>query len=157
MAGSDKVRRALWGDIAHIAKNMRQADRDEVWAAFRHSPGDALACSLRVSPLAWTIQLEGEPIAMFGVGCQCALDDNGSPWLLGTDAIERVAIEFLRCSKHYIGLMLERFSVLENWADERNVRSIQWLKWCGFHFNETAPFGIDQLPFVRFLMEKDHV
>lgn len=136
---------------------MRLADMNEIWAAHHHKPFGALSYSLSVSPLAWSIVLHEKPIAMFGVGCASALDDNGSPWLLGTDAIERVTIEFLRCSKHYISLMLERFSKLENWADVRNVRSIQWLKWCGFAFHETEPFGSEQLPFVRFSMEANHV
>jgi hypothetical protein len=51
--------------------------------------------------------------------------------------------------------MLEQHSFLENWVDARNVTSIKWLKWCGFDFDDPAPFGVEQLMFHRFEMRKN--
>jgi hypothetical protein len=136
---------------------MREADRNEVWASHRHTPLEALSSSFKRSSLVWTINHEGMPVAMFGVASMGALCDTGYPWLLGTDKMYEIIIEFLRWSRYYVQKMQEPYERLENWVDVRNTKSARWLKWCGFTLEEPKPWGFDKLPFSHFTMEQNNV
>ena len=157
MEGSKLAREAVIGDILSIAENMREADRNEVWASHRHTPLKAVISSFQQSSLVWTIHHKGFPVAMFGVASQGALCDVGYPWLLGTDKMSNITIEFLRFSRYYVQQMLAGFRMLENWVDARNEKSMKWLQWCGFELEEPAPWGFDNLPFSHFTMEQKNV
>lgn len=115
---------------------MRQADRDEVLAASGRSPADALIFSLRKSSHAWTAMIDGVPEVMFGVGDLNVLAGVGAPWLLGTDAVERHYVAFLRCSVGFRDQLLRRYSTLRNFVDARNRASIRWLRWLGFTLSD---------------------
>jgi hypothetical protein len=134
------------GHVGAIAARMRPADRDEAWAAARLTPEAALLLSLSVSPLAWTGRVDGRPECMFGAG------NGGVPWLLGTDAVERHALAFLRSNPAYVARMQARFGRLSNWVDARNATSIRWLRWLGFTIGEPRPYGPLGLPFHPFWM-----
>ena len=115
---------------------MRQADRDEVFAASGKSPAEALAYSLRKSAMAHTALIDGRPEVMFGVGDLNVLAGVGAPWLLGTDEVEKHAVAFLRGSVEWKLKLLARYSVLRNFVDDRNTASIRWLKWLGFTLSD---------------------
>jgi len=137
---------------------MRQPDRAEVAAAAGMGPFRALSDSLQRSAAAWTGMVNDEPVCMFGVTPVDILGGVGSPWLLGTNEVERYAITFLRLNKGYVAKMLELFPHLQNYVDVRNGMSIRWLKWLGFRFDpEPVPYGIWGLPFYRFHMQKQNV
>lgn len=118
--------------IDTIASRMRQADVNEVWASSRYTPEDALRMSLRKSAIARTGTINGVPEVMLGVGDLNVLAGVGAPWLLGTDAVETHAREFLRGSIAWRNQLLERYSTLRNFVDARNTASLRWLRWLGF-------------------------
>ncbi|MGJ5032266.1 phage protein Gp13 family protein [Bradyrhizobium sp. HKCCYLS2038] len=120
---------------------MRQADRDEVMAASGKSPAAAVAFSLRRSAAAWTALIDGRPEVMFGVADLNILAGIGAPWLLGTDAVERHNRQFLRRSVRWRDQLLQRYSVLRNFVDDRNTTSVRWLRWLGFRFSEPVMFN----------------
>ena len=96
-----------WHCLA-LVDRLRQADKDEIEANGEHSPREALEVSLKRSRMAWTI-MEGDiPQAVFGVGDINVLTATGCPWLLGTDAIERNYLWFLRQSLRWRGQLLDR-------------------------------------------------
>lgn len=132
MAADIQIVPARMRHVLHIAKRMRQADRDEVWAAARKSPAEALIYSLRKSTIAWTAIVDGRPEVMWGAGDINVLTGVGAPWLLGTDAIEKHTVAFLRRSVDFREQLLSRYSILRNFVDDRNVVAIRWLKWLGF-------------------------
>ncbi len=136
--------------IPAIAANMREADRREVWAAHRHTPLEALEGSLARAELAWTCFVHGRPAFMWGV-CRrgSMISETGSPWLLGTPAIVRVRLEFLRQSPAYVARMQERFPRLENHVHAENRLSIRWLTWCGFTVDD-VPESINGENFFLF-------
>lgn len=142
------------GHIRPVAAAMRQADRDEVWASARSTPLRALKRSLAISPLAWAGLLDGAPVCLFGVGAVSLLSGIGSPWLLGTDAIEANAMRFLRRNRAMVGQMLAAFPVLANHVDARNHLSIRWLRWLGFTLAPAVPYGPFGLPFHPFEMRR---
>ena len=157
MEGSRFVRIAVESDIPFIADNMRIADVNEVWSSHRHTPLQSLEASFKTSSLIWTMEHVGNPVVMFGVASGGALSDTGYPWLLGTDLMYKVTLEFLRYSRYYVNKMLRMFDVLENWVDIRNDKSVRWLQWCGFQLEKPEPWGFDNLLFSHFTMERCYV
>ena len=141
--------------IFWIANNMREADRNECAAGGR-GPYAALRDSLERSISAWTGMVgDSEPVCMFGVAPLDLLGSTGSPWLLGTDAVQKYAVTFLKLNKVYISKMLDIFPHLLNYVDARHVAAIRWLTWLGFKFDrEAVPFGPFNLPFFRFEMRR---
>ena len=135
--------------LPHIAKNMREADRREVWASSRHTPHEALATSLERAVFAWTCFIDDEPSIMFGVSRKTLISYVGVPWLLGTDDIHKVRVDFVKQSHRYVDRMQEAFPVMENFIHGENKLSIRWLKWCGFSI-EDNPVLIGGANFYRF-------
>ena len=123
-------------------------------ASYGVGPFEGLISSVKNSTLKWSIAKGDDIIGVFGVGAANIFSEHGSPWLLATPQIEEIGLSFLRQSRGYVKQMLNQHSFLENWVDARNVTSIKWLKWCGFSFDDPAPFGVEQLPFHRFEMRK---
>ncbi|HEY5797660.1 MAG TPA: hypothetical protein VIU82_21870 [Bosea sp. (in: a-proteobacteria)] len=119
-----------------IARRMRQADRDEIAAASGRAPLQAMAYSLRKSSIARTALIDGVPEVMFGVGDINILAGVGAPWLLGTDAVERHYVAFLRGSVGWRDQLLRRYPVMRNFVDARNRASIRWLRWLGFKLSD---------------------
>lgn len=118
--------------IRTIARRMRKADREEVFAASGRSPLEALTFSFEKSSLAWTALVNGRPEVMFGAADINILNGIAAPWLLGTVAVEKHYVAFLRGSIMWRKKLLERYTTLRNFVDDRNKVSIRWLKWLGF-------------------------
>ncbi len=136
--------------LRSIAARMRQADRDEIAAASGRSPLAALSLSYRKSRMCWVALINGQPEVIFGAGDLNVLTGTGSPWLLGTDAVDVFGREFLRGSLHWRDQLLQRYSVLRNVVDCRNAVSIRWLEWLGFEFS--PPFQHRGHDFILFEM-----
>lgn len=127
-----EVREAMPEDIPAIAVAMRHADRAEVEASHGHSAEEALTSSLAASTAAWTGLIDGVPVCMFGVGPIAILAGRGAPWMLGTDHIDKWPRTFLRRCRPCVTAMLAVYPYLENYVDDRNEKSKQWLRWLGF-------------------------
>jgi len=126
-----KIIPARAAHIRTIARRMRQADVDEVFATSGRKPASAMVFSLRKSSHAWTAVINGRPELMFGVGDLNILAGVGAPWLLGTDAVEQHYILFLRNSVDFRDQLLRRYPVMRNFVDDRNKVSKRWLTWLG--------------------------
>ncbi len=137
---------------AHLACNMREADRQEVWAAGHYTPADAVCLSLEASRDATTGLADGRVVCMFGVGPAAIISTTGIPWLLTTDGVERHARAFLKRNKAVVAAMRAKYPLLRNYVDERNTVAIKWLKWLGFEILPAEPFGMEGLPFHPFEM-----
>ena len=140
--------------VAPIACRMREADRLEVLASSGASPHQALMFSLGKSSVAWTAIVDDQPEVMFGVGDLNVLTATGAPWLLGTDAVERHFRLFLRQSVGWRGKLLDRYSVLRNFVDDRNEVSKRWLTWLGFTLFDPMPIGANGEMFRLFEMRR---
>lgn len=140
--------------IDPIADRMRQTDRDEVLAASGRDPRSALEFSLRKSSIAHTALIDGVPEVMFGVGDVNILTRTGGPWLLGTDAIDRHWVSFLRGSIGSLAQLSARYDVLINLVDDRQSASIRWLRWLGFTVEEPIIAGVEHRAFRLFHLKK---
>jgi len=141
------------GDAAHVAANLRAADRAELAAVSRITPlriiEDGILESSRVHTV-W-IKESGNPCAIFGVR------DSGHPglgvvWLLGTDDLFKYAHKFLRNSRPWVDVLHNEFKVLFNVIDERQDVYIKWLRWVGFDFvRNFENYGVEGKDFRLFL------
>lgn len=145
-----RVKAASYGDVNRLANRMRDIDRREA-AAFGHSPKRALVNGLRASTLCWTVTLDGEPVAMFGVAPVSILNRTGAPWMLGTYAISRSHRAILKLAPPLLRAMLDDYPRLENLISVDNVTSIAWLDRLGFAFDDDVRY-VGGEAFRRFHM-----
>ncbi len=143
-------------DVSNVANNLREADRTEILSAF--GPCDVAALvtnSVMRSDLIWAGHFyDDQPAAaLFGVTPVSLLGGVGSPWMVGTDEMFRYPGALVALSKRYIQKMAEAYPKLVNYVDERNLRSVRWLKRMGFAVEPAKPYGFYGRPFHRFSME----
>lgn len=145
------IRPARPEDISFIASRMRPADVAEVAASCGDTPESALQQSfeLSIQPLT-AVDAVGKPVCMFGVG-RTPDPHVGCVWLLGTEAVDRERVSFLRLSKRLTRQFHAEYPVLMNCVDERNTVHIRWLRWLGYHFLARHPeWGQAKRPFLEF-------
>lgn len=146
-----KIIQALPSHAILLAPRVRFEDRDELWAAAKMEPLEAILSSMQASSnTCATLMIDGTPACIFG--CSYA-DGVGTPWMIGSDLLVHHAKTFLQLCPTWVEKMRQGVIKLENYVDARNVVAIRWLKRLGFKFDEAAPYGPLNLPFHRFTME----
>ncbi|MDB5702889.1 MAG: hypothetical protein JWN66_5 [Sphingomonas bacterium] len=138
--------------VGPIAARMRAADVMEC-AAMGHSPRLALRTGLLSSSLCLTAIVDGRPEAMFGLVVTNALCGEGSPWMLGTDAIYRHPRAMLRWAPGILAAMFDSTPTLDNLVAAGNHRAIRYLGRIGFTIAKEV-IMIAGTPFVRFSQER---
>jgi hypothetical protein len=145
-------RLAKYGDCKVLAPNLRQADKDEVWASHGLGPLEALQFSFLLSEEANTIISDNEDIiGMFGVTKH---GDIGIPWLLMSDDIYQPSHvrQFVPTSKKWVKEVQERYKILVNYVAQDNDKAIKWLRLLGFTFISLEPnYGVNPKPFYEFV------
>jgi hypothetical protein len=141
--------------IAHIASNVRETDRRELYDYVMMTPQEALERSFVSSRMAWTGLIDGVPCVMFGVVSASFLSETGRPWMIATSQIENYQLTFLRRCKPVVKKMTLCYQRLENYVAEYNTKAIAWLKWMSFKFDkEPVKMGLFNKDFYRFSMEQ---
>ncbi len=152
----DFLRPLKEGDTRYVADNLRQADIDEVVAAYGPiaTPRGVIEASVVATPDPCTITSpcgSGEPVAIIGTTPGTLLGgEPASPWMLGTEKIMNFPRPFVVGGRGYVRAMLERYDILANYVDVRNIVSVRWLKAIGFKLDDPKPYGPAGLPFHRF-------
>lgn len=145
-------------DADLLAATLRPADRDEVEACTGLSAAEAIRLALRVSSLAWAIEIDDRLAILGGVRAISILEGTGSPWMLATVQVEHFPGALTKIGMQYCGVSLSEFPHLINFVDARNTKAIRWLRRLGFQLDaEPIPYGHAQLPFYRFEMRSSHV
>lgn len=139
-----------------MAPNLRECDRQEIWAASRQLPRDSLRHAVMASSCAWTGMVDDDIACMFGVVPQSLMSGSGFVWMLGTPLVEKHAVMFLRRNRAKVAEMASQFPYLHNYVDARNETAIRWLRWLGFTIHDAEPYGALGLPFHHFEM-RHHV
>lgn len=152
MARSVRILKATVAHAEALAPLMRPEDAAEVWASGGYPPLDVLLEALNFSDVAYTLFLDGEVAAMWGVGpamkpTLLAGRWLGVPWLLTGRAVTKHPGAFLRACRACLPLLLQRYPVLVQWVDARYVAAVRWVRWLGFEVGEPVPFGVSGLPF----------
>jgi hypothetical protein len=149
------VRDAEMNDVFQLANNLRESDTQEIWKSHHIKPEAALLGGFQESELCFTVERNEKPIAMFGI-CppQTLLGNSAIIWLLASPELEKVQRAFIKRSRYFIKEMLQRYSMLENWVDVKNIQSIKWLRWCGAKIEEPKPYGVENKPFCYFYFRR---
>lgn len=146
------------GDIEHIVKHLRPADRAECAALGEYDVAGAIQRGLDSSVHSWVATANGEPALVMGVTpLGSLLADTGSPWMLGTHLVTKYGHALIRQSPAYIDQMLRAFPHLLNFVHAENTRAVRWLKRTGFVLSPAAPYGPHGALFHRFDMEATRV
>ena len=147
------IRLARSEDATRLAAEMRPADRAEVIAASGPDVQHTLERSIQMSTHCWAAERGDELLALFGFAPVSLIGGIGSPWLLGTPAVDRLPGALTRLARSYVQSIRETtYPVLMNYVDARNTQSIRWLKRMGFTLHAAEPHGVADLPFHRFTM-----
>lgn len=136
--------------VQMMAPLVREADRVELRDGWNVTPFDALADGIEHSTSAWTGFVDNDPVCMFGVAPVSLLGGVGVPWMIGTDAVVRHQVRFLRESRPCVDRMRSLYDSLVNYVDDRNTVSHRWLRWLGFTLEDPAPYGPNGVMFRRF-------
>ena len=153
MGVSAEIRHATLDDVEMIAPLLRQADKDEIEAASGLTPRTALELSLRLCDEPVIGFMDGQPASIWGVNTGCFVQNRGVPWMLGTPLLDRYPKTWLPIAAAILKDMRDRYTLLENYVDARNKKSIRWLKRLGFQFEKAQPYGVHGLHFHKFWIE----
>lgn len=148
MAAKVEIVTAELRHVNGIARRMRADDVAEC-AAFGHTPKQALRYGVLFSDKVWTALVDGRPEAIFGVAVRSALAGDGTPWMLGTDAIYRHGRELLAYGPAIISTLFGSTPRLSNLVSARNGRAIRLLRRWGFEIGSEVTMigGVEFLPF----------
>lgn len=126
--------------IDDMKNNLRVSDEKESLALSGLSAKEVLQKAFDMSELCWSVLVDKNTIACFGVNRACLLSNTGNVWIIGTDKINKYKFRFARGTKKYIKIMFESFDRLQSVVSVNNKVSIAWIKWCGFHVEENKMF-----------------
>ena len=150
--GIKKIVRATSEHAAYLQHHLREEDVIECkmhgatpWWAL-HSP---LA---KPDAETWTGIYKDVPMCMFGTSPISRYDDFtiGTVWMLGTEAVSTEYRTFLRLSRIVADYLCTRYDIVENVVPIEHHKTIMWLAWLGFTFNE-IPIEIGGVECVRFV------
>jgi len=149
------VRASTPEDAVQVALNIRESDRDEIWASGKKLPIPCLLSAYNRSSMCQSIVVDGDVVCILGVAPVSFLDSVGSPWLIATDNVYKYPVSFLRICQKAVLAMQSSYSTLINYVDDRNKISMTWLSHLGFHvFEDAEPYGPFNMPFHRFELRK---
>ena len=151
--GDVLIRESLPEDADNL-KNMRQKDMEEIWAEGHFYPSYAISESISNSILSMTFIHKGNIVAVFGIVPDSALSKRARVWMLTSEQIYQTQIAFLKAGKLIIAYFLGLYPTLWNLVDARYKESIEWLKWNGAKIFDPKPYGIDNLEFSYFTIER---
>lgn len=139
------------GDTEYLANNLKAEDRAELRALSDEDFLSIVEKSVRGSDWVKVGALADDtPACVFGVAAT-GLDGVGIPWLLGTPAITKVAVEFLRANRAVVKDMNAKYPLLVNYVHTENRDAIRWLRWLGFTFLNKRPLGRAGQEFYEFI------
>ncbi len=144
MAADPKIVPVETSHVAAVAHSMRPSDVAEVMASCGHDPLKALWESIRISDATWTLLLDGQPSAIFGV---VSVEDGGVVWMLTSNLVDKHPVAFLRTCRPVVEALLTHYGRLFNYIDARYEVALRWAKWLGFTVGHPLPFGVAGLPF----------
>lgn len=138
-----RIEDAKLSDIIYVLGNLRTADKKEIWASHK-KVGLELVPAIYVVGAKIAI-VDETPAILFGCS---TYEGIGVPWMLATNDILKVARRFVRESRNVVDEWVQEHKCLSNYVHADNEVSINWLKWLGFEFKESALVNNEK--FIRF-------
>ena len=138
-------------DVLELKDNLRAEDIQECQAC-GHTPQEALQTGFIYSEC-YSAKVKGRTEAMFGVSSYNQPEGFGVIWYLGSDESFKHPIMLVKEGRKQVKKWLEKYKVLYNIVDARNVRHIAWLKHLGFTFVNTVK--MNGYNFIQFYKTKE--
>ena len=151
MADKIKVSYSDLEDVFELASNLRQDDINELQALYI-TPFKSLLQGYIFSDECFTAKFKSEVIGMFGYSGYSMPCNIATIWFLGSDEMVNHPIAFVKQGRYYVEKFLEKYSVLTNIADKRNVSHINWLKHIGMTFSKSV--NINGYEFLEFYKKR---
>lgn len=143
-------RKATVADAVSLAPRLRDADRQECWAALGMDPRVVLPLSA-TDKHCWAVLDEGTPVALFGVSPVLHVPELGIVWMVTAPLRHRHKAALLRDAPKVLGMLHSICPLLGNHVDARNTTHIRWLRHAGFSFLRVKPtYGVERRPFLEF-------
>ena len=140
-------------DCIALEKDLRGDDRQELAASSGDNALSTIRHSVRDSTLCWSVEIDEQLVCIFGCAAIGSMMSRvGSPWLLGTNQLDRHPTILMKSCRPYIVLMQQMFPHLRNYVDARNKKSVRWLRRLGFTIHPEEPYGHLGFPFHPFEM-----
>lgn len=153
-ASKPYIRAATFEDAINLSPRLRQADLQEIFHGSGNRPMDVLLEGVAMSEFSNAVIHEDRVVAIFGVVGEPGR--GGSPWMLASPDLEKIARPLLRQAKGVLNNMLHRYGYLENYVWSGNEKHVQWLRWMGFSFDAPVPRGRHSEPYNRFYLKEVH-
>jgi hypothetical protein len=150
------IRLATIEDVEFLSERLKPMDLVEIDATTGRSPYQVLKSGLEGSDNCMVGTADGVPICIYGVRKPSHLSDSGVIWMLGTDDVEKHFMKFGRECKNEVKRMVSNLRMVENYCHADNKKTIVWLKWLGFKFEDPAPYGRKGEMFRRFYLGEDN-
>lgn len=150
MERSTLIRPIEPADIEAILADLHPDVVEEVENSPYAHPREALERSVQVSADVRTGLVNGEPIAIFGVGVQSLFSETGVPWMFATNGVQRYPTTFIRQSREVVRAWRAHYRYLGNYVDASNVLAVKWVQWMGFDIQPMQPFGAKRTPCYLF-------
>lgn len=129
------VRPSTQTDVEYLSDNLRKEDVEEVVAggftpllALNYGLQHSKPCLTGIDPIT------GQPVLMAGSTPCTTFEGFGRVWMLGTPAIEKNTVTFLRHSKQMLAQLFADYTALYNYTYDLNTVHHHWLRWLGFTF-----------------------
>jgi hypothetical protein len=137
----------MHSDLDLLAEDMRPMDALECRLVAGLSPRDALSQCCERSARSTVAEIGGRIVCAFGVS-EAFLIDEGYPWLLCANGIERYARAMLSHAPVFVEGMRSDYQRLSNVVHAHNKSAIRFLRWLGFVF--TDEMTVKGEPFMAF-------
>ena len=147
-------RKSVLSDVITVAANMRQEDKEEIFAYSGTLPKEQMFyCFFSSKPCMTMIGRKGNIMGMYGV--VPFSPKVGRIWMLGHKSMTsdyKDVRAFLRNSPIELQKFHCNYPQLYNYVDARNETHIKWIKWMGFSIiKKHATFGVEGRTFYEFV------
>jgi len=143
---------SVYEDVLELKDNLRAEDINECQAC-GHTPQEALEIGFKQSGRCYSAKINGHIAAMFGVSTLSNQPTIGVIWYLGSDVTMKHPITMVKGGLKYTNQWFEKYNILMNIVDARNITHIAWLKRIGFKFLE-QPVMCGGYKFYQFFKTK---
>ena len=142
-----KIVETLLDDVYELAPKLRQDDINEL-QALGLTPSQSLLRGFVMSEECYSIKKQNKIVAMFGVSSSNMPKGWGSIWFLGSDEMTKHPIFFVKEGRKWINKFLQKYDIIINAVDSRNISHINWITRVGLSLSN--PIIINGYKFLQF-------
>jgi len=143
------IRKATMADAVEIAEKLQGEQAESVLSLDSRPLRDVVAAGFEESTVAWCADIDGTPVAIWGVWPLNILTGIGYPWLFATAALSKHRRAALIVGKAAVIDMLQLFPRLNGSVDNRYEASVRYAKHLGFDVKPSVISPFSSLEMVK--------